>query len=220
VSTRAHSDVPATADGDVRDPQAGDADNRAFFRAEIEQLMDRLYGTAVRLCRDPAEAEDLVAETVEKAWSAFDQLRDRRCFRKWTLRILANTFVSSRRNKTRSELPIDAEDNGQAFSLFDRLHQPFLLWWSNPEQELLSKLLRDDIQRAFDSLPEEFRTVAVLVEIEGCSYAEAAATLQVPIGTVRSRLCRARSMLQRALHVQAVEAGLIHGSAQGDHSHD
>jgi RNA polymerase sigma-70 factor (ECF subfamily) len=182
--------------------------------------MDRLYGTAVRLCRDPVEAEDLVAETVEKAWSAFGQLRDRQCFRKWTLRILANTFVSSRRGNKVFEGSIDTEDDGQPFSLFDRLHQPFLLWWSNPEQELISKLLRDDIQRAFDGLPDEFRTVAVLVEIEGCSYAEAAATLRVPIGTVRSRLSRARSMLQRALYEQAVEAGLIHESAQGDPSHD
>ena len=86
--------------------------------------------------------------------------------------------------------------------MFEKLHQPFLLWWSNPEQELLNKLLREDIERAIDGLQEAFRTVLILVEVNGQSYAEVADMLGLPIGTVRSRLNRARSHLQRA-------AGLI-----------
>jgi RNA polymerase sigma-70 factor, ECF subfamily len=193
------------------------ADDRAFFRAEIERLMDCLYGNALRLTRNPADAEDLVSETVVKAWAGLDQLQDRQSFPKWILRILANTFISNCRRKGHAcesldelgELSCDEE----RFSLFEKMHQPFLLWWSNPEREFVNKLLREDIERALDGLPVGFRTVVVLVEIQGYSYAEAAEILGVPVGTVRSRLSRARSMLQRALWQQATEAGLL------DHEH-
>ncbi|MGH6897394.1 MAG: sigma-70 family RNA polymerase sigma factor [Geminicoccaceae bacterium] len=183
-------------------------DDGTFFRAEIERLTDRLYGVALRLTGHPAAAEDLVAEAVLKAWSNLGQLKDRRCFPKWVLRILTNTFVSGYR-KACQEPTIAVEEEGEEqFSLFEQLHQPFLLWWSNPERELLSKLLRRDVERALDNLPDGLRAVVVMVEIEGYSYAEVAAMLGIPIGTVRSRLNRARSMLQRALWRQAREAGL------------
>jgi RNA polymerase sigma-70 factor (ECF subfamily) len=183
--------------------------DRAFFKAEIERLMDRLYGTALRLTRNPADAEDLVAETVMKAWAHFGQLADRQCFHKWLLRILANTFVSGqRRLRPESVEAIDPEAEDCSFSLFEKMHQPFLLWWSNPEQELINKMLREDIEAAIDAIPTAFRTVLILVEINGQTYAEAAEALGLPIGTVRSRLSRARCMLQRKLWEQAREAGL------------
>ncbi len=186
----------------------GEDPDRAFFRAEIERLMDSLYGTALRLTRNPADAEDLVAETVMKAWAHFGQLADRRCFHKWLLRILANTFVSSRRHMRPETEALDIDDEEYCFSLFEKMHQPFLLWWSNPEQELIRKMLREDIEAAIDAIPTAFRTVLILVEINGQSYAEAAETLGLPIGTVRSRLSRARCLLQRALWEQARDAGL------------
>lgn len=182
-------------------------DDGTFFRAEIERLTDRLYGVALRLTGNPAAAEDLVAETVLKAWSNFGQLKDRQAFPKWVLRILTNAFVSGHR-KACQEPTIAVEEGEERFSLFEQLHQPFLLWWSNPERELLRKLLRKDVERALDNLPDGLRAVVVMVEIEGYSYAEVAAMLDIPIGTVRSRLNRARSMLQRALWRQAREAGL------------
>jgi RNA polymerase sigma-70 factor, ECF subfamily len=187
----------------------GDDPDRAFFRAEIERLMDRLYGTALRLTRNPADAEDLVAETVLKAWAHFGQLADRRCFHKWLLRILANTFVSNQR-RARPEIfdALDMDDEDCQFSLFEKMHQPFLLWWSNPEQELVSKMLREDIEAAIDDIPTPFRTVLVMIEINGQSYAETADALGLPIGTVRSRLSRGRCLLQKALWEQAREAGL------------
>ncbi|MPZ11718.1 MAG: sigma-70 family RNA polymerase sigma factor, partial [Kiloniellaceae bacterium] len=158
-------------------------------------------------------AEDLVSETVAKAWASFGQLADRQAFPKWLFRILANTFISDCRHARcepcRSSTGFDGE---QPFSLFERLHQPFLLWWSNPERELVNKLLRQDIERALDSLSVDFRTVVILVEINGHSYAEVAELLGVPIGTVRSRLSRARSHLQRALWTQAQAAGLSTGA--------
>lgn len=182
-------------------------DDRTFFRAEIERLTDRLYGVALRLTGNPAAAEDLVSEAVLKAWRNFGQLKDRQAFPKWMSQILTNTFVSGYR-KACQEPTTAIEVGEERFSLFEQLHQPFLLWWSNPERELINKLLRQDVERALDHLPDGFRTVVVMVEIEGYSYAEVAAMLGIPIGTVRSRLSRARSMLQRALWRQAREAGL------------
>lgn len=199
-------------------------DDRTFFQAEIERLMDCLFGNALRLTRNPTDAEDLVSETVVKAWAGLDQLQDRQSFPKWILRILANTFISNVRRKGRNSEQLDQQGeldgDTERFSLFERLHQPFLLWWSNPEQQLLNKLLREDIERALDQLPDGFRTVVVLIEIQGYSYAEAAEMLGVPVGTVRSRLNRARSMLQRALWQQAMEAGLLTSERKVDEKVD
>jgi RNA polymerase sigma-70 factor (ECF subfamily) len=190
----------------------GDDGDRAFFRAEIERLMDRLYGTALRLTRNAADAEDLVSEAVTKAWANFDQLADRQSFHKWLLRIMANTFISDCRRAHQTESRALGNDD-ESFSLFERLHQPFLLWWSNPERELINRVLREDIERALDSLPDDYRKIVILVEISGHAYAEVAEMLDLPIGTVRSRLSRARSQLQRALWEQAQAAGLVAGPA-------
>jgi RNA polymerase sigma-70 factor, ECF subfamily len=198
-----------------------DDGDRAFFCAEIERLTSRLYGTALRFTRCPADAEDLVADTVAKAWSALGRLDDRRCFEKWIMRILANTFISDHR-RVREE-PISGlagEDCEAPFSLFEQLHQPFLLWWSNPEQELLNKLLRENLERALAALPDGFGIVVVLVEMHGYTYAEAAEILEVPVGTVRSRLSRARALLQRALWTEARAAGLVAGARQKEDTCD
>jgi RNA polymerase sigma-70 factor (ECF subfamily) len=105
--------------------------------------------------------------------------------------------------------PEAEDDEGEPFSLFEKLHQPFLLWWSTPEEEVIAKFLREDIDRALDALPDAFRIAIVLVEVQGHSYAEAADLLGVPIGTVRSRIARARAQLQRALWRHAQDAGLL-----------
>src|SRR5260370_21562692 len=174
----------------------GDND-RDFFRAEVERLMDLLYGTALRLTRNPAAAGDLVWEEVTKAWANLGHLADGQAFQKWLFRILTNPFVSDRR-RARSETSetIIGADGEETFSLFEKLHQPFLLWWSNPEQELINTLLREDLERGLDQLAEEYRTVVGLVEANGQSYAEGAGIRGTPIGTARTRLGRARSTLQ------------------------
>jgi RNA polymerase sigma factor (sigma-70 family) len=187
-----------------------DAELRRLFAAEVQRLADRLYGTALRLTRDRTDAEDLVAETVAKAWSRLDDLRDPRAFDAWIQRILTNTFLSEwRRRRASREVPAEQGENDgedESFSLFDRLHQPFLLWWSAPEEGLINKLLREDLDKALDELPDSFRVVVVLVHVQGYSYAEAAAALAVPVGTVRSRLNRARAALQRSLWKYAQQA--------------
>ncbi|HEU0199454.1 MAG TPA: sigma-70 family RNA polymerase sigma factor [Burkholderiaceae bacterium] len=185
---------------------------REFFAAEIDRLADRLFGTALRLTRNREDAEDLVAETVVKAWFKCADVRDPRCFEGWIQRILSNTFMSEWRHRRASpivalETNDDDTDDGDPFSLFEKLHQPFLLWWSNPEERVVTKLLKEDIERALDALPDVFRVAVVLVDVQGYSYAEAAELLEVPVGTVRSRLARARSALQRSLWQHACDAG-------------
>lgn len=191
-------------------------EQRAWFGAEVERLADRLYGTALRFTRNAHEAEDLVAEAVAKAWARLGELRDRQAFEGWLQRILSNTFVSQwRRRRASPEFAPEAqnEGEGEAFSLFEQLHQPFLLWWTNPEEAAVQKLLREDLDKALDALPDTFRIAVILVDVQGNSYTEAAELLGVPVGTVRSRLARARSQLQRLLWQHAREAGLAAGAA-------
>lgn len=184
------------------------AADRTWFADQVDGLLPELYGAAVRLCRDRTDAEDLVAEAVCSAWEALPSLEDRGAFRAWVFRILNNTFVSSCRtasSKAEHE-PFDTTEDD--FSLFERLHQPILLWYGNPEQDFLNRLLRSDLERAIDGLPAPFREVVVLVEIQGLRYREVAELLELPIGTVRSRLARGRSRLQAALWDHALEEGL------------
>lgn len=199
-----------------------DDERRRWFALQVERLTDRLYGTALRLTRNAEDAEDLVAETVAKAWAKLAELRDPQAFEAWIRRVLNNTFVSEwRHRRAGPELvdPMPCEDGAEeAFSLFEKLHQPFLLWWGNPEESAITNLLREEIDRALDALPDAYRVVVVLVDVEGYSYPEAAETLGVPVGTVRSRLSRGRGQLQRLLWRQAQEAGLIKG-VQPDEAH-
>lgn len=183
-------------------------DDRLWFEHAVVGILPDLVGTARRFATNPADAEDLVAEAIAKAWLGLGSLRERDRFRGWIFRILTNLFLSERRaRKSRPEGEPLGED-GAEFSLFAQLHQPFLLWWGNPEQEFLDKLVREDLTRAIEALPEGFRVVVVLADIRGFSYHAIAETLAVPVGTVRSRLARGRALLQRALWEHACDAGL------------
>jgi RNA polymerase sigma-70 factor (ECF subfamily) len=181
--------------------------------------MAELYGAALRLEKNQEDAEDLVAEAVSKAWANRRSLKKSQCFRPWVFRILTNSFVSRCRERATRPSTKTWDDvsfeSGTEFSLFEKLHQPFLLWWSNPEKEFLNKLLARDIEKAIDGLPESFRVVVVLAELHGFSYEEIAKTLGVPLGTVRSRLARGRGLLQKALWEHGLEAGLIGSKSTG-----
>jgi RNA polymerase sigma-70 factor (ECF subfamily) len=187
--------------------------SRKAFEEQVLALLGSLSGVARRLTANPADAEDLVAETVARAWRALDSLESEVAFRAWIFRILHNTFVSElRRAGARPRLESlecdEAEEEEVQFSIFEQMHQPFLLWFSNPEQEFIDKLLREDLDRALASLPDCHRVVVVLSDLEGMSYGEIADALGIPIGTVRSRLARARGALQKILWQQAREYGL------------
>ncbi|MFT7533133.1 MAG: RNA polymerase sigma factor (sigma-70 family) [Gammaproteobacteria bacterium] len=188
-------------------------DKREFFQIAASEVMDKLYGTAMRFTRDSTNAEDLVAETFEKAWKYLDKLQDRESFDAWIMRILSNTFLSNwRQQKNRGKYfddDIEVSDLQDKDGLYAKLHQPFLLWWGTPEQTFVNKLLREDIQKAMDSISESYREVVILVEILGYTYDEVAQAIEVPVGTVRSRLNRGRRLLQKALWETARDAGLV-----------
>ncbi len=189
------------------------SDRRQWFEARLEPLLDRLYGTALRLTRHPDDAEDIVAEAVAKAWQRLDELRDPARFDAWLFHILSNTFISEWRRRRCRPQPANDPDAVERleesdFTLFQQLHQPFLLWWGNLEEQFFNRLLQRDLERAVDSLPDAFRVVIVLVEVQGYTYEEVSRLLGVPLGTVRSRLSRARGQLQKRLWRQAREAGI------------
>lgn len=207
------------ADDGADRPGEGPEATRRFFAGEIERLADRLYGTALRLTRNADDAEDVVAEAVGRAWTHLGELRDPGQFEGWLFRILGTTCVSlwrKRQCRQDRETALDSTDPESAgedrFSLFEQLHQPFLLWWGTPEHQVLNEMLREDIQRALDELPDDFRIIVVLIEVEGYTYREVSGMLDLPLGTVRSRLSRGRSRLQASLWERAREAGLVHGT--------
>lgn len=188
------------------------SENRDYFVEHIESCLDRLFGTAMRLTRNHSDAEDLVAETVAKGLDKIDSLKDRDRFVHWLLRIMTNHFISECRkaekktqHESYTEEPLDDESS---FSLFERLHQPFLLWWGTPEQDFLNNILSEDITAALNKLPANYRIAVLLSDVEGMSYQEISETLAVPVGTVRSRLARGRGMMQKALWKHAQENNL------------
>jgi RNA polymerase sigma-70 factor (ECF subfamily) len=189
-------------------------DSRRFFSVSVEQSMDALYGAALRLTRNGADAEDLVAESVAKAWSAIDTLEDRQRFRPWMFRILRNCFVSDCRKRSirPAEVLYDESfrDEGEAdlAPLLIEQSDEFLAWWADPERELINERLGENIMAAIEALPESYRMTVLLVNVEGLGYDEAAEVLGVPPGTVRSRMKRGRTLLQKALWEQALDAGL------------
>jgi RNA polymerase sigma-70 factor (ECF subfamily) len=193
--------------------------SRKAFEDQVLRLFGTLHGVARRLTCNDADAEDLVAETVARAWRGREALEDADAFRAWIFRILHNTFISDRRRSaSRSEVHpdwLEDEDDGDdRFSIFEQMHQPFLLWFSNPEQQFLDKVLREDLERALCSLPDHYRIVVVLSDLEEFSYAEIAESLGIPVGTVRSRLARARSALQKILWRSAQAYGLSAAAAE------
>lgn len=188
-----------------------------FFEAGVSRMMDRLYGTSLRFTRNASDAEDLLSASLEKAWNCLDSLEDVERFDGWMMRILSNTYISQwRREKTRQQIfddepcPHGLDDRD---CLYAKLHQPFLLWWGTPEQKFVNNLLAEDIEKALDGIKEVFREVVIMVEVMGFSYEEVANALEVPVGTVRSRLNRGRRLLQDALWQNAREAGIVRDTA-------
>lgn len=200
--------------------QESSTERSTWFGREVERMLPQLYGAALRLAKNQADAQDLVADTVARAWIGLEDLKDRSALKGWMFRILTNCFLSQCRTAQAAgpSEQYDEDSKEASFSLFERLHQPFLLWWHNPEREFLNKLMREDLERAVDALPESFRIVVVLADLQGFSYHEIAEALGIPIGTVRSRLARGRALLQKALWAHAVDAGLRPGVPQNGNS--
>jgi RNA polymerase sigma-70 factor (ECF subfamily) len=185
------------------------------FTLAIGAHVDALYGLAMRMTRNAADAEDLVADTVTKAWLAIDTLDDPGRFRPWVFRILRNHFISEYRKKAVRPRLVSFDDQddepreGDVIGLLSRQPDEFLHWWADPEKEVANRLLGEQIMAAIEDLPECFREAILLVNVEGLRYDEAAEVLGVPCGTIRSRMKRGRTLLQKALWRQARDAGLI-----------
>jgi RNA polymerase sigma-70 factor (ECF subfamily) len=183
---------------------------RNFFSDRVEEYMHALYGVALRLTGRGADAEDLVAETVVRAWSAIDTLDDRDRFRPWIFRILRNCYISEYRKKSirPMESPLHEDDDHALASLLAEQPDDFLIWWANPERQFFNDVLGDTIMAAIHDLPPAFQLTIMLINVEGLTYDEAAEALGVPQGTVRSRMKRARTLLQKSLWQQARDAGI------------
>ena len=181
--------------------------------------MDSLYSVARRLTNHSTDAEDLVAESVAKAWQGIDSLDERDRFRPWIFRILHNCFISDYRKRSVRPVETGYEDvagsncSEEVSNLLIKQPNEFLEWWGNPEKEFVNNLLGDDIIKAIDCLPESFRITILLVNVEGLTYDEAAEALGVPPGTVRSRMKRGRTLLQKQLWDHARDAGFLSGTA-------
>jgi RNA polymerase sigma-70 factor (ECF subfamily) len=185
-------------------------ENPGTLEEIVVPFLGDLYRVALDLSKSRTEAEELVSETIVRACEKFSTLRDRSKAKQWLLRILTNVFMSRCRSKrTKNEQSYEDGSNGEhPFSLFDQLSQPFF-WWGNPEREVINRFLDDDLKQALGTLGEESRTVVVMCDVEGYSYEEIASVMNIPIGTVRSKLSRARSELQKRLYDHALDMGWV-----------
>jgi RNA polymerase sigma-70 factor (ECF subfamily) len=173
------------------------------FEDEALIHLDALYGLALRLSGgDEPRAEDLVQDAILKAYRAWDRFEAGTNCRAWLMTILRNTFINEfRRQKTRPT-PIEFEQVAE---------RPFSesLYEADPEGRIFDHIIDDQVVAAIDELPEEFRVAVVLSDLEGLSYQEVAELMGIPVGTVKSRLFRARKRLQERLYEYAVEMGYL-----------
>jgi RNA polymerase sigma-70 factor, ECF subfamily len=191
---------------------ASQGSKRAEFERQALVHVDALYGAAYRLTRNPRDAEDLVQDSLLRAyrfWDSFEQ--DSNC-KAWLLRIVTNTFINEYQRKKRSREVLDAATAEQEATDGVLVHAEATVR-QNPERTLLERSVSDDVQRALEALPDDFRTAVVLCDVQGLSYKEIAEIMQTPVGTVMSRLFRGRKLLATALREFALAEGYVRESS-------
>ena len=204
--------VNAEASAKAKNPAEREAAaNRARFEDEALKHLDALYRTALRMTRNPSDAEDLVQDALVRAYRFYDRFEPGTNFRAWLFKILTNTYINSYRRKQGRPQESSLEDT-EEFFLYNQLSDDGGERVTDVEDTVLDRLGADAIQRAIDQLPPQFRTTVQLSDVEGLSYAEIAEATGVAKGTVMSRLFRGRRQLQRALWEQAQAAGFTSGS--------
>jgi RNA polymerase sigma-70 factor (ECF subfamily) len=183
--------------------------DQAQFADLAMEYMGSLYSAALRMTRNPSDAEDLVQETYLKAYRAFGSFKEGTNLKAWLYRILTNTFINSYRARRRR--PEQTElDEVEDLYLYRRLGGlEAVSAGRSAEEEVLEHFTETEVKEAVEALPEQFRMAVLLADVEGFSYKEIAEILDIPIGTVMSRLHRGRRALQKALHDFGTERGLV-----------
>ena len=176
------------------------------FEREALPLLNGMYSAAYRMTRNAADAEDLIQETFLRAYRAFHQFQPGTNLKAWLYRILTNTFINSYRKQQREPQTI-SEDEVEDWYLYSKMTEEGLE--PSAEAAVIESLPDEDVQEALSSLPEQFRMAVLLADVEGFSYKEIAEIMDVPIGTVMSRLHRGRKALEKRLWDVVRERGLV-----------
>lgn len=173
------------------------------FEEEIIPHLDALYNFALRLTSDPNDAEDLVQDTIVKAYRFFSSYEKGTNAKAWLFRILKNSYINNYRKKSKQPNQVDYDEVATFYETIRAERTDT----SDLEDRMFRDLIDDDISNALEELPEDFRTVVLLCDVEGFTYEEIANMLDVPIGTIRSRLHRGRNLLKAQLMEYAQKRG-------------
>ena len=179
------------------------------FTTDAMQYAPQLFSTALRMTRSRSDAEDLVQETYIKGWRSFHTFQEGTNLRAWLFRIMTNTYINKYNAQKRKGAEVELDDVEELF-LYKRLgsiDQSQLS--SSAEDQMLELFTDDEVKSALEELPEDFRIPVLLSDVDGFSYKEISEMLEIPIGTVMSRLHRGRKAMQKLLYEYARERGLI-----------